>query len=477
MKQKITVISILMALCVTAIAALQFKYSYTAYRASVITFKKESNEAFKEAVDSAKAIHRERAIEAGRKWFMDTTNVVISSRWERGDKQTRFILKQKEDNKDYQYYISSPDIPVKLDSVTPEMKAKVVNAIMGSVRDQLSINMLVYTTEGMAKAVSHVYYDTPIDNKLVEEQYRLALKRKEIMLPFSLNCAQKHKTGYITEKVNASISKPNWIYACFDNTDIYLLERLKWVIATSVVLILITLGCFWYAVRTLFGQERFSRLKDDFISNMTHEIHSPLSSVIITAEAMKEFDMTKEERDSYADIILHQSKKLSLLADEILAGAKLEKKGINLNDRVNLNSLLTDMATIYREKAIVDYMGEDVIVRGNKSHLERVIANILENAIKYNEADESKITIQSSIKGKTLEINIADNGPGIPDPYKAKVFEQFYRIPTGNVHNVKGYGLGLSYVKKVVEAHKGSIAVKDNNPSGSIFIIRIPYEV
>jgi signal transduction histidine kinase len=197
---------------------------------------------------------------------------------------------------------------------------------------------------------------------------------------------------------------------------------------------------------------------------------------MITAEAMKEFDMTKEERDSYADIILYQSKKLTSLADEILAGAKLEKKGISLEDTIDLKKLLVDVAESYKNKAAVHYTGETIVFKGNESHFERAIINVFDNAIKYNESAVSKVDVNTAIKEGIIEISIADNGPGITDAYKAKVFDQFYRIPTGNIHNVKGYGLGLSYVKKVVQAHKGSITIKDNQPSGSMFTIRIPYE-
>lgn len=464
-----------MSLCVTAIAVLQFYYSYTSYKASVITFRKDSNEAFKEAVDSAIVMHREEAIKVGRKWLMDTNNVIITTQWKPGDAQTTFILKQ--DDKDYTYGITDPDIPIKLDSVTPEIKEKVVNIILSNIRDQLSINLLVNLTEGLAKAIGHVYYDIPVDDKIVKEQYRLALQRKGIELPFSFNCDQKSVEGHVTQKLNIAISgKSRLIYACFEDTDAYLLGRLKWIIATSLLLMLITLGCFWYTLKTLFNQEKFSRLKDDFISNMTHEIHSPLSSVMITAEAMKEFEMTKEERDTYADIILYQSRKLTTLADEILAGAKLEKKGIELEDTIDLDGLLKNMAQLYKEKAEITYSGDGAVFKGNKNHFERAIANVLDNAVKYNEGEIIKIEILNQIEANAIEITIADNGPGIPDGYKAKVFDQFYRIPSGNVHNVKGYGLGLSYVKKVVLAHKGTVAIKDNHPSGSIFIIRIPYE-
>lgn len=464
-----------MSFCVIVITALQFYYSYTNYNASAIAFKKDSNEAFKEAIDSTLAGHRRKAIIAGKEWLMDTTKISITAQKKENDKQTRFVI--KEGDRELVYTITSPEIPLVVDSITPKIKAIIADNIMSTVEDQLRINSMFFFTEGIGQKIKHSYYDTPIDNSNIEEHYRRALKKRDIELLFNLNCKNK-KEVFRTEQMDVSVSgKSNWVYACFENTDAYLLGRLKWVVGSTLLLILITLGCFWYTLKTLFNQEKFSRLKDDFISNMTHEIHSPLSSVIITAEAIRKFDMNKEERESYIDIILHQSKKLNDLADDILIGAKLDKMGIELQDIIELKSFIITIASDYKNKAVINYNIDDAIrFKGNKDHLSRTISNIIDNALKYNEEKEAKINIYGTIENAEMVMTIADNGMGIPDVYKEKVFEQFYRIPTGNVHNVKGYGLGLSYVKKVIVAHKGNIVIKDNTPIGSIFVIRIPYE-
>lgn len=475
MKRNIAIVLVLMSFCVIVITALQFYYSYTNYNASAIAFKKDSNEAFKEAVDSTLAGHRRKAIMAGKEWLMDTTKISITVQRKKDNKQTTFVL--KEGDRELFYAITSPKIPLIVDSITPKIKAIIADNIMSTVEDQLRINSMFFFTEGLGERIKHTYYDTPIDKSDVEEYYRQALKRRDIELPFSLNC-ENGKEVFRTKKMNISVSnKSHWVYACFENTDAYLLGRLKWIVGSTLLLILITLGCFWYTLKTLFNQEKFSRLKDDFINNMTHEIHSPLSSVIITAEAMKKFDMNQQERESYIDIILHQSKKLGALADDILVGAKLDKKGIELKDTIELKLFIGDIMSGYKNEAVLNYsIDNDIRFKGNKDHLSRAIINIIDNALKYNEEKEVQVNIQGNVEDNEVIITIADNGQGVPDAYKEKIFEEFYRISTGNVHNVKGYGLGLSYVKKVIQAHKGSIVVKDNAPVGSIFVIRIPYE-
>ncbi len=470
-----------MSLCVAIITTLQFYYSYANYKLADRTFKKDANEALEEAVDSATNIRRNRVAQEFIGWMSDTTIIKLSCKWNPESQVTQFTIKElnapENSNSQNTITMSISDFKQKSDSLTPAAKEAFIAHMGGLVRDELKKDVVWFFTQGLGERLDKAYIQTPMKIELVEQQYKLALKRAGIELPFSFTFKEKPKDGFVTRRVNISTSKAKrFISASFQDTDAYLLGRLRWIIGASLLLILITLGCFWYTLRTLFGQEKFSRLKDDFISNMTHEIHSPLSSVMITAEAMKEFDMTKEERDSYADIILYQSRKLTTLADEILSGAKLEQKGIALEDTIEVEKLLKDVISLYKDKAVIQYFGHKAIFKGNRSHFERAVTNVLDNAVKYNGGEATKIDIHSHIKGREIELTIADNGPGIPDAYKTKIFDRFYRIPTGNVHNVKGYGLGLSYVKKVVEAHRGIITVKDNSPTGSIFTIRIPYE-
>ena len=165
-------------------------------------------------------------------------------------------------------------------------------------------------------------------------------------MPVSFTIEERSEESgiFCTDSANLATQGERWVNACFEDTDMFLLARLKWVIAGSLLLILITLACFWYTARTLLTQQKLNNLKDDFINNMTHEIHTPLASVIVTTEALKKFSHDEEARRNYIDIILHQSKKLSTLTDEILTGAKLEKKGMALNDTIDINNLLQEIA-------------------------------------------------------------------------------------------------------------------------------------
>lgn len=482
MKKNILLAFILMLVCVIGVTGLQLYFTFTSYKVESAAFERNTNEALKEAVDSAFAERHDEVLRKLKEWLNDTTFVTISCRWDALHKTTVFTIKQVVPTPGEQNDISmSMDhFTERLDSITPYGKQVFVNYMVNYVSEQLKEGSGWYYTYKLGNRINKAAWEHPLTTNEISVFYKKALLKRNINLPFTFNNGSINANVYKTQKINISLKKPQygvWVNAYFADTNMYVWQQLKWTIIGSVVLVTITLGSFLYMVRLLLSQQRLSELKDDFISNMTHEIQSPLSSVMITAEALKGFDMNKPERDSYLEIILHQSKKLSALADEILAGAQLEKKGITLDDTIVLNDLLADLVLAYKEQVVIGFKIDEVIqFKVNAVHFTRALTNIIDNTVKYNEDENATVFISAAIKNQCIAIEIADNGPGIPDAYKEKIFDQFYRIPTGNVHNVKGYGLGLSYVKKVIEAHKGTVAVKNNHPKGSAFIIRLPHE-
>lgn len=480
MKRKILFAFILMSFCVAGIAALQLYYSYATYREESREFERNSNKALNEAVDSSFSTHHRIVLEKLKTWLYDSSFVKITAKWNPIVKQTVFTIAEIEPSPNGQSQISMSieDFKEKVDSITPKAKKRLVDHMVGQVDSELKRGYVWFYTQKIGDSLSKAFYDTPLDLKIVKKQYQASLKEKGILLPFVFNKKQD-ATSYQTKKVNIALTRPHkkeMLYASFVNKDLFLLQQLKWILIGSVVLILITLSCFWYTLRLLLTQHKINEIKDDFINNMTHEINTPLTSIAITAEALKKFSHDKQAQDGYIDIILYQSNKLISLTDEILNRAKLEKSEIELRDTIAINVFLEDLAKEMQEKVqlSVSFPENKIFLKGNKNHLTRAIGNLMDNAIKYNMSEISTVAINASVENKILTIMIADNGPGIPDEHKEKIFSQFYRVPSGNIHNVKGYGLGLSYVKKVILAHKGSISVKDNIPEGSLFIIKLP---
>lgn len=480
-KRNIFFVFILMLISVSGITALQFYYSYTNYKVESATFQKEINEAFREAVDSAFSGHQQRVTKLFNSWINDTSYIAISAKWDAEKNLTVFNLKEVHDVNNHDgLSMSIETYSKKHDSLDPEARRVITKHLTENVARDLKKGVVWYFTQGLGKKLDEVYFGHRIPQNVFVAEYKKALKKRAVTTPFIIeeDKGQKHD-GYSTAVIDAGIkfnTGPK-LRAFFENGNAFLLGRLRWVIAGSVVLLMITLGCFWYTARVLLSQQKLNALKDDFISNMTHEIHTPLTSITITAQALKQFSHDKAAQDNYLDIILYQSDKLSFLADEILAGAKLDMENITLTDTINVNHVLSEVAqSHFPENLIlnVELLSIDVTIKGNKLNLLRALNNLIDNAIKYNTNLNPCVTIASGISNKKLVITISDNGPGIPDGFKEIVFEPFYRIPSGNMHDVKGYGLGLSYVKKVVAGHKGYISIKDNVSAGSSFIITLP---
>lgn len=479
MKRKILLAFVLMSFSVAGIAALQLYYSYMTYKAERRQFERDSNEALEEAVEKSFERHRKIVVGEFKAWLYDPSFITITARWKPDVKLTLFTMQETEPSAVGQSQISMSieDFKERLDSITPKGRQVFVNHMAAQVDSELKKGYVWFYTQKLGDSLNKLAYDMPLELGILKKEYQAALQKRGITLPFSFNQKPDSKS-YQTKKVNISLKRPHkqkFLQASIVNPDLFLLGQLKWVLAGSILLILITLSCFGYTLRLLLTQQKMNAIKDDFINNMTHEINTPLTSIAITAEALKKFSHDKEAQENYIEIILHQSGKLMALTDEILTAARMESSEMELKDTIAISSLLEEVAAgTDKRNCIAVFTEDDFQFRGNKKHLSRAIANLIDNALKYAGTEKPVVEIRSFIDQKKLIITVADNGPGIPDEHKEAVFSPFFRIPSGNVHDVKGYGLGLSYVRKVITAHKGSIGLADNPPHGSLFTIKLP---
>lgn len=263
----------------------------------------------------------------------------------------------------------------------------------------------------------------------------------------------------------------------------FLIKQITPQILFSAFLTLLTTIAFIVLYRSIRAQQKLMELKNDFISNITHELKTPVTTVGVALEAIKNFkgQNNPELTTEYLDIAQNELTRLNILTDKILKTAIFEDRGVEYNaEPVDVNLLvsqvLSSMKLVFeKQKAVVSYSckGNDFSLLGGATHLTSVVYNLLDNALKYSPANP-EITISLSENKKEIELRIKDKGIGIAPEYKKKVFEKFFRVPTGDVHNIKGYGLGLSYVDSVVRSHNGTITVESEPGKGSEFIIRLP---
>ncbi|NLU96076.1 sensor histidine kinase [Chitinophaga sp. Ak27] len=327
----------------------------------------------------------------------------------------------------------------------------------------------------------------------VVDRYAKALQREKIDADFTVATVPIDTThryfGPFPDDLENNIvtvgfTKPISYQVNFENNSWYLLRRISQPILISVLLLGVTIFSFLLLYRNLKQQRKLAQLKNDFISNMTHELKTPIATVNVAIEALRSFDVLDDRKttNEYLDISAHEMQRLSLLVDKVLKLSMFENREIGLNKeqfdiRELARSVMSSMKLQFEKHRAVTTLqttGNNFIVMADKLHLTSVLYNLLDNALKYS-AKEPSILIHIIDHKQYLEIRVADNGIGIAKEYKSKIFEKFFRIPNGNRHNTKGYGLGLSYVSHIVQRHMGFIEVESELEKGSIFSIKIPF--
>lgn len=271
----------------------------------------------------------------------------------------------------------------------------------------------------------------------------------------------------------------------FPNKDGYLWKGMIGVLLTSLALIGIVATCFWFAIRTILHQKRLSDIKNDFINNMTHEFKTPISNVSLAIEALQNFGMmTKPETTKkYLEIAKKENTRLGKQVEKVLQMALLEKEEFKLKLKpISLHEVVEQVVDSF--KLQIEQKGGEIkphlqatndLLEADELHLTNVIFNLVDNANKYS-PEKPEITIQTENTTEGLKIAVIDKGIGIAKDHLKQIFQKFYRVPTGNVHNVKGFGLGLSYVGQIVQRHHGTINVKSEQEQGSCFEIILPYK-
>ena len=271
-----------------------------------------------------------------------------------------------------------------------------------------------------------------------------------------------------------------------DNTFPYLIRQISLPVLFSFFLVGITIFSLVLLYRSLFKQYRLGQIKNDLISNITHELKTPIATVGVAIEALRNFGAVQspEKTKEYLDISASELQRLGLLVDKVLKISMLENKKIELKkESFNMRELVEEVLNImklqfekHQAQVSVTTTGDNFVIEADRLHITSVIYNLLDNALKYSQ-DNPVINVQlSSLPNDILELKISDNGIGISKEYLAKIFDKFFRVPTGNTHNIKGYGLGLSYVREILRAHMGLISVESEPGKGSSFSVKLPFK-
>lgn len=333
--------------------------------------------------------------------------------------------------------------------------------------------------------------------RMVDSAYRTELGKTNKKLKFAIlfesykdsipnkwNFKKDTTDAVITDKVFVGYSTPYSYQAKFERTNAYVLSKMQMQIGGSVLLLLLVAGSFIMLYRNLLAQQRLAEIKNDFISNITHELKTPIATVGVAIEALRNFNamQSPERTKEYLDISAAELQRLSLLVDKVLKLSMFEKQQIELNkEPFDLKELMDETLKIMKlqfdkHKATVHFTVSEnsFMIEADKLHITSVIYNLLDNALKYG-GNKPVIDVALNMPNSDLiEIVVSDTGIGIASQHQGKIFDKFFRVPTGDKHNIKGYGLGLSYVSEVVKTHKGTIQLNSEPGKGSTFIVQLP---
>ncbi|OIP02211.1 MAG: hypothetical protein AUJ98_01945 [Bacteroidetes bacterium CG2_30_33_31] len=345
-------------------------------------------------------------------------------------------------------------------------------------------------------------FDNPEESKnFIDSVIRLQLLRNNLKITFNFNVFDRFNNLYLSDSIPKNPERfSSYIFPFISNDLVhqvyftiyfpfekaYLFGQISIMLILSSLLIISMIFIFIYAIGTIIKQEKLSIMKNDFINNMTHEFKTPISTISLACQALTDDDIPKSRDmyNSYINIIEEENKRLGSMAEKILQSAIIEKAEMNLNLVViNIDELIINV--VRKVEIQINQKGGEISlnleaqnnqIKGDPVHISNVVNNLLDNAIKYSH-EAPKIKISTVDEENCMLIKIADNGIGISKSNHKRIFEKLYRVPTGNVHEVKGFGLGLTYVKAIVERHKGRISVESQLGKGTTFFVRIPHNL
>ncbi|HEY1031470.1 MAG TPA: HAMP domain-containing sensor histidine kinase [Flavipsychrobacter sp.] len=276
---------------------------------------------------------------------------------------------------------------------------------------------------------------------------------------------------------------PETLYLYIVDDKSFILKKMGWMIGASILFTVIIISAFALTVRTMFNQKKLSEIKSDFINNMTHELKTPLATISLAIDALTNEKVihNSEQVRYYSGMIKDENKRMNKQVEKILQAARIERQDIKLNlQKLNAHDIIQKVADnlslqIQEKNGTLSLAlnAPRHVIEADEVHFSNIIFNLLDNAIKYSK-DSLHIDVSTDVVNGMLAIKVKDNGIGMNRETASRVFEKFYRAHTGNIHNVKGFGLGLSYVKATVEAHQGKVSVDSTLGKGSSFTVLLP---
>ncbi len=498
MRHRIRNILVLMSACIIGILALQGYWLYQSYQIQLQEFQRDTNDALRTAVfhkqfgDAGKVLGQTK-FTFSFNTDMDSSvpamaTMPVHLEHFEGDSVNLGIAGGTMIRKGI--VTAAPGVPATAMEELVEAGAD-GNVRYRMLRRDTNVKRL---TDTLSRQISDVlvrrnFYRTTLTIDQLDSLYRAELINRGIYTNFRLDTlkAIPQKTlSFKKSPLRTGVIPFNpvnnvFVSAEFESPMPFILGKMTGSLTASAVLLLLTVCSFLYMLRTILRQKRLSEVRNDFINNMTHELKTPIATVSAAVEALERFNALDDPNKTatYLRISRQELQRLGDLVEKVLHIAAEEKEDVALQiETTDLNDIIADIISNHRLKSSkkTDFtytLLSDPLIQADPTHLSHAINNLVDNAIKYS-GEHAEITIQVVRRPGWVRITVKDNGIGIPHTYHNSVFEKFFRVPSGDLHNVKGFGLGLSYVKKIAEKHGGTIKVKSEPDKGSEFQLEIP---
>jgi two-component system phosphate regulon sensor histidine kinase PhoR len=332
-----------------------------------------------------------------------------------------------------------------------------------------------------------------LDTVLLKNLLQSFLEREGVKMPFHARVVKENGVVFwqsLSDKIEQEVEIPEdaleqeyFLQVSFADNRKYLLGSMWSMLAISVLLLAVIIGLFIFSFSTIYRQRQLSELKSDFINNMTHELKTPIATISLACEVLQDDDVVKSEmsRDRYIKMIKEENTRLGMLVENVLRTSlfeqgqmKMKLQDVNVHEVVGTVLKSFDLQFKSRRASMDDQLDSvSPVIEGDILHITNMVYNLIDNALKYS-LENPELKIRTHDEGGFFVLEITDKGIGISKENQKKIFEKLYRVPTGNIHNVKGYGLGLSYVLGVVTKHLGTIRVESELKKGTTFTIKLP---
>ncbi|TDS10410.1 sensor histidine kinase [Sphingobacterium paludis] len=393
-------------------------------------------------------------------------------------------------------------IAFRIHALEQELALNTAQTLIDSVAVMGGKNKELVTSVAAAEELSKRPFRDRVNFAYLKNEMENELSKRDIYAPFNLEVRDdrsllvyetwREKEGaksaaranYSTRLFENDLGRsPGRVTVYFPNKPSIIRDNISYLLLPMIALLALLIGAFAYTLSIIFKQKKISAMKTDFMNNMTHEFKTPVATIMIASESLKDPEISSDERrvNRLANIIYDENVRLGNHIERVLNIARLEKENLKIEKvNVHINEVVSgvlDSMALQLQKAngslATNMAAVNDLVTGDELHLSNVFFNLVDNAIKYSK-DAPDITVKTFNLKNNIVITIADKGMGMTKDQKEKIFDQFYRIPTGNVHNVKGFGLGLSYVNDIVKRLNGKIQVKSEKDKGTIFELSFP---